>query len=165
MHRAASHEVRRALLAGSESTWRQAELEQLAAKLGVTERVTFLGQQDGLPALYQACDVFTLPSSERSEAFGIVQLEAMAAGRPVVSCDVGTGVAWVNQDEVTGLVVPPRDPGRLAAALTRLLDDPQLRTTLGLAGQARVRQAFTHERMVGQIETLYQRVLAAPSRR
>ena len=156
----------RALLAGGESTWRQAELAQLAARLGVSDRVVFLGQQESaLPALYQACDVFTLPSIERSEAFGIVQLEAMAAGRPVVSCDVGTGVAWVNQDEATGLVVPPRDPGRLAAALSRLLDDAPLRARLGLAGQARVRQAFTHARMVDQIEALYQRLLAAPARR
>ena len=154
----------RVLLAGGESSWRQAELEHLAVKLGVADRVTFLGQQDDLPALYQACDVFTLPSSERSEAFGIVQLEAMAAGRPVVSCDVGTGVAWVNQHEVTGLVVPPRDPDRLAIALNRLLDNPPLRARLGLAGQARVRQEFTHDHMVGKIEHLYQQVLAAPAR-
>src|SRR5258707_13421546 len=142
----------RALLAGGESTWRQAELEQLARQLGVADRVTFLGQQEAaLPALYQACDVFVLPSIERSEAFGIVQLEAMAAGRPVVSCDVGTGVAWVNQNEVTGLVVPPRDPDRLAAALNRLLDDPALRERLGQAGRERVRKEFTLARMVEQI--------------
>src|SRR5258708_24740910 len=142
----------RALLAGGESTWRQAELEQLAHQLGVADRVVFLGQQErALPALYQACDVFTLPSIERSEAFGIVQLEAMAAGRPVVSCDVGTGVAWVNQNEVTGLVVVPRDPDRLAAALNRLLDDPVLRDRLGQAGRERVREEFTLARMVGQI--------------
>jgi glycosyltransferase involved in cell wall biosynthesis len=156
----------RALLAGGESTWRQAELEQLAARLGVADRVVFLGQQErALPALYQACDVFTLPSIERSEAFGIVQLEAMAAGRPVVSCDVGTGVAWVNQDGITGLVVPPRDPDRLAAALNRLLDDPPLRARLGAAGQARVQQEFTQARMLERIERLYQQVLARPARR
>ncbi len=156
----------RALLAGGESSWRQAELVQLAAALGVADRVVFLGQQESaLPALYQACDVFTLPSIERSEAFGIVQLEAMAAGRPVVSCDVNTGVAWVNQHEQTGLVVPPRDSAQLAAALNRLLADPPLREKLGQAGRARVQQLFTRPRMVEQIETLYARVLSAPSRR
>ena len=156
----------RALLAGGESTWRQAELVQLAASLGVAERVVFLGQQESaLPALYQACDIFALPSIERSEAFGIVQLEAMAAGRPVVSCDVGTGVAWVNQHEVTGLVVPPRDPAQLAAALNRLLDDPALRERLGAAGRERVRQHFTQARMLEQIEALYQRVLSRPTQR
>jgi len=150
----------RVLLAGGESTWRQAALEQLAAALGVAERVIFLGQQEeALPALYQACDVFTLPSIERSEAFGIVQLEAMAAGRPVVSCDVGTGVAWVNQHEVTGLVVPPRDPAQLAEALNRLLADAALRERFGNAGRERVRQTFTLRRMVEQIEALYERVL------
>jgi len=131
----------------------------LARQLGVADRVIFLGQQEqALPALYQACNVFVLPSIERSEAFGIVQLEAMASGRPVVSCDVGTGVAWVNQDTVTGLVVPPRDPGRLATALNRLLDDPPLAARLGQAGQARVREQFTQARMVEQIEQLYEQV-------
>jgi rhamnosyl/mannosyltransferase len=155
----------RVLLAGGESTWRQAELEQLAASLGVAERVVFLGQQErALPALYQACDVFVLPSIERSEAFGIVQLEAMAAARPVVSCDVGTGVAWVNQHDATGLVVPPRDPAQLAAALNRLLADPALRERLGAAGRERVRQEFTLARMVEQIEGLYERVLERPGR-
>jgi len=150
----------RALLAGGESTWRQNELEGLARRLGVADRVIFLGQQEqALPALYQACNVFVLPSIERSEAFGIVQLEAMASGRPVVSCDVGTGVAWVNQDGITGLVVPPRDPGRLATALNRLLDDPPLAARLGQAGQARVREQFTQARMVEQIEQLYEQVL------
>ena len=156
----------RALLAGGESTWRQAELEQLATTLGVADRVNFLGQQEhALPAFYQACDVFALPSIERSEAFGIVQLEAMAAGRPVVSCDVGTGVAWVNQHEVTGLVVPPRDPDQLAAALNRLLDDPAERQRFGNAGRERVRREFTLPRMVDQIEGLYERLLARPGRR
>jgi glycosyltransferase involved in cell wall biosynthesis len=153
------------LLAGGESTWRQAELEALARGLGVAERVVFLGQQEALlPALYQACNVFVLPSIERSEAFGIVQLEAMAAGRPVVSCDVGTGVAWVNQDGVTGLVTPPRQPGPLAAALNRLLDDPALGAQMGRAGQARVRAEFTRERMVAEIEGLYERLLAQPEK-
>ncbi len=152
----------RALLAGGESTRRRGELEALAHALGVAERVVFLGpQEQALPALYHACDVFTLPSIERSEAFGIVQLEAMAAGRPVVSADVGTGVAWVNQHEVTGLVVPPRDAAQLAAGLNRLLADPALRQRLGAAGRQRVEQEFTASKMVDRIEALYERVLAS----
>jgi glycosyltransferase involved in cell wall biosynthesis len=87
-------------------------------------------------------------------------LEAMAAGRPVVSCDVGTGVAWVNQHEVTGLVVPPRDPPALAAALNRVLADPALGARLGAAGRARVLSTFTQAQMLAHIEDVYHAVLA-----
>ena len=149
-----------AWLIGSDTTTRRTELEALAGSLGVADRVTFLGEQDArLPAYFRACDVFVLPSIERSEAFGIVQLEAMASGKPLVSCDVGTGVAWVNQHEVTGLVVPPRDPAALAAALNRLTADPGLRARLGAAGQQRVRTEFTVEKMVDRIEAVYQAAL------
>ncbi len=154
-----------AWLIGSDTTTRRAELEALAQTLGVAERVTFLGEQDAkLPAYFRACDVFVLPSIERSEAFGIVQLEAMAAGKPLVSCDVGTGVAWVNQHEITGLVVPPRDPAALAAALNRLIADAALRARLGAAGQQRVHSEFTVGKMVDRIEAVYQTALnSAPT--
>jgi glycosyltransferase involved in cell wall biosynthesis len=161
--RAMSHVDGRVLLAGAESSRRQAELESLARSVGVADRVVFMGQQEqSLPALYHACNVFVLPSIERSEAFGIVQLEAMAAGRPVVSTDVGTGVAWVNQHESTGLVVPPREPEALAAALTRLLDDPALALRLGTAGRQRVLEHFTQEQMFERFNQIYERVLANP---
>jgi rhamnosyl/mannosyltransferase len=150
----------RALIIGSEPTTRRAELEALACEVGVADRVFFLGEKDAeLPAFYHACDVFVLPSVERSEAFGIVQLEAMAAGKPVVSCDVDTGVAWVNQDGVTGLVVPPRDVNALASALNRLLPDRDLRERLGTAGRTRVRAEFTMEKMVERIARLYEDVM------
>jgi rhamnosyl/mannosyltransferase len=86
-------------------------LKQLAAHLGLSDRVCFLGHIPGseLPAHYQAGDVFCLPSVTRAEAFGIVQMEAMAAGRPVVSTRLGNGVNFVNRDGETGLTVPPGD--------------------------------------------------------
>ncbi len=149
-----------ALLVGGESSTARSELEALARSLGLAERVLFLGQREAeLPALYHAADVFVLPSIERSEAFGIVQLEAMAAGRPVVSCDVGTGVAWVNQHGQTGLVTPPRQPEALAAALNELLADPVRRAVLGAAGRQRVQNHFTQARMLAAIEALYGRAL------
>jgi glycosyltransferase involved in cell wall biosynthesis len=156
----------RLLLAGDASVQRRAQVAETARRLGVMDRVAFVGRQtdEGLTALYQACDVFSLPCIERSEAFGIVQLEAMAAGRPVVSCDVGTGVAWVNQHAVTGLVVPPRDTAQLASALNRLLDDPGLRARMGGAGRERVQQQFTLAQMIDRTQALYDRVLSAPSR-
>ena len=83
------------------------------------ERVLFAGRvaDADLPAFYQACDLFVLPSIARTEAFGVVQIEAMAAGRPVVSTNLPTGVPWVNQDGVSGLVVPPGDAAALGDAL------------------------------------------------
>ena len=149
-----------ALLVGGESSTQRSALETLTRELGVAERVRFLGQREAeLPALYHAADVFVLPSIERSEAFGIVQLEAMAAGCPVVSCDVGTGVAWVNQHGQTGLVVPPRQPEALAAALDELLADPTRRAALGAAGRERVRAHFTHARLLDALDALYARTL------
>ncbi len=128
----------------------------LAAELGIADRVEFVGEKDkDLPAFYAACDIFVLPSSERSEAFALVQVEAMASARPVVSTDVGTGVGWVNQDGVTGFVVPPKNPEALAAALNRLLADKDLRLKMGAAGRARVLAEFTLDRMVDRILELY----------
>jgi rhamnosyl/mannosyltransferase len=154
------------LLVGDHSPQRRADIEELARGLGVAGRVTFVGEQDdaGLAAYYHACDVFALPCIERSEAFGVVQLDAMAAGRPVVACDVGTGVAWVNQHNVTGLIVPPREARQLAAALNQLLAEPALRARLGSAGRARVREHFTLAQMVERTEALYQQVLSRPNR-
>ncbi len=160
--RAMPHVDGLALLAGGANSRRHAELEALARSVGVAERVVFLGQQEqSLPALYHACDVFALPSVERSEAFGIVQLEAMAAGRPIVSTDIGTGVAWVNQHAITGIVVPPREPEALAAALSQILDDPALSAQLSVAGRRRVNENFTQAQMLERIEQVYARVLSA----
>jgi len=114
------------------------------------ERVHFLGEvaDDELPAYYQAADLFVLPASHRSEAFGVVQLEAMAASTPVVSTALGTGTSFVNQDGVTGFVVPPRNAEALARAVNRLLADSELRRSMGDAGRRRVLGHFTVDRMV-----------------
>jgi glycosyltransferase involved in cell wall biosynthesis len=138
------------------------EWKALANKLGVASRVTWAGEVPDaeLPAYYAACDVFVLPCSERSEAFGTVQLEAMAAGKPIVSCDVNTGVAWVNQNEVTGLVVAPKNPAALAAALARLLQDDALRQKFGAAGRERFAREFTLDVMVERVLEVYARARA-----
>ena len=88
-------------------------------------------------ALLHACDVFVLPSTANSEAYGIVQLEAMACGKPVVTFDLPTGVTWLNQDGRTGLVAKQAEPGSLAEALERLLGDRDLRHRLGGFAQRR----------------------------
>jgi rhamnosyl/mannosyltransferase len=136
-------------------------LQDLADTLGLGDRVIFPGRipEHALPSYYHAADVFCLPSVERSEAFGLVQLEAMACRKPVVSCDLGNGVNYVNQDGVTGLVVPPRDERALAAAINRLLDDAALRKEMGEAGYARAKAEFTQDRMVQGMLEVYRSVL------
>jgi len=101
----------------------RASLEQRARNRGVADRVTFLGavQNDAMAPYYGAADVFVLPSIARSEAFGIVQIEALASGVPVVNTSLDSGVPSVSLDGVTGATVPPKDPTALADALTRLI--------------------------------------------
>jgi rhamnosyl/mannosyltransferase len=124
---------------------------------GVASRVRFLGfvPDAELRAYYEACDVFCMPSTERAEQFGLVQLEAMHWAKPVVATRLGTGVEYVTLDGVTGLLVPPKDAAALAAALNRLLADPALRARLGAAGQARLAHEFSVGRMVDRTVALY----------
>jgi rhamnosyl/mannosyltransferase len=140
---------------------RRASLEELAADLGLAERVTFEGEvsDERMAELYARCDLFVLPSVTRAEAFGLVQLEAMAAGKAVVSTAVPTGVPWVNQHERTGLIVPPGDVPALRRAIDRLLADPELRSRMGREGRARVARDFTPARMIQQMLALYREVL------
>jgi len=135
----------------------EAELRELAAASGNAARLSFLAPQgdDELSAWYHAADVFCLPSVARSEAFGLVQVEAHAAGTPVVSTDLPTGVPYANPDGVTGLTVPPGDAAALAAALDRLLGDDELRARLGRQAQARALREFTVPRMVARTLDVY----------
>jgi glycosyltransferase involved in cell wall biosynthesis len=141
----------------------RARLDEQARELGVFDQVRFLGSvdDDELAALYRACNLFVLPSVTRQEAFGVVQLEAMAAGKPIVSTDLGTGVGWVNRDGETGYVVPPRDALALRDALSRLLADANLQKSMGEAAAKRVRSEFTLERMIDDTLSLYRDVTAS----
>jgi rhamnosyl/mannosyltransferase len=131
------------------------ELERLAAGHGVAGRVTLAGRVESVASHYAAADVFALPATARSEAFGLVQLEAMAAGLPVVNTHIPSGVPFVSRDGQTGLTVPPRDPAALAAALSRLLDDAALRARLGQAARERVATEFSAGRMARDTLALY----------
>ena len=134
------------------------ELRTQSAALGMSSRVHFLGNvsDEELPAYYQACDVFVLPSITPNEAFGLVQLEAMACGKPVISCDLKSGVPWVNQHEVTGLVAPPQDVSALGKAIQELGTDHALAQKFGTAGLARVENEFTEERMIDRYFALFE---------
>lgn len=141
----------------------QAELQRRAARSPAAGRVRFLGHvaQAELLAHYAAADVAVLPSSHRSEAFGLVLLEAMACGRPVVSTELSTGTSWVNRHGDTGLVVPPRDPRALAAALRHLLGDAALRTRMGARARQRVEDEFDASLMVARVLAVYDEALRA----
>ena len=131
---------------------RRAALEALAVELGVADRVVFTGRRDDVPAVTAALDVAVLPSYR--EALGLTILEAMALSRPVVASNVG-GIPEMVEDGVTGLLVPPRDPDALAAAIIRLLRDHPLADTLARAGHDLVHERFCIELMVAAVEAIY----------
>ncbi len=136
------------------------EWQHLTVKLGLADKVFFVGQHvEDLPAFYQASDLFVLPSSHRSEAFGMVQVEAMACGKAVICTELGTGTSYVNVDGETGLVVPARDADALARAINRLLADEALRTEMGERGKKRAMQEFSHEVMIDKVLALYESLL------
>jgi L-malate glycosyltransferase len=131
---------------------RRAELEQLAATLGVSRQVEFLGHRDDVPALLADADLFVLPS--RSEAFPNGAIEAMAAGLPVVACATG-GLLDLIQDDRTGILVPPGNVHALGAALRSLIEAPARANAMGDAAHEFVQQRYSFERMVSSFEDLY----------
>ena len=137
---------------------RRHELEQLARDRNLAPHVTFLGHREDVPALLRAADVFVLPS--RSEAFPNSAIEAMAAGLPVVASAVG-GLLNLVEDGHTGLLVPPRDPEALVAALRSLVEAPARARALGRAARAEVQQRYSFDRMVSSFEDLYLSMLHA----
>ncbi len=145
----------------------EGELREIAAANGSAGRITFLGPQpdDELVAWYHAADVFCLPSVARSEAFGLVQIEAHAAGTPVISTRLTTGVPFANLDGVTGLTVEPGDVAGLADALNRILTDDELRTRLAVQARDRAHAEFSIPRMTEQTLDVYREAIALHERR
>ncbi len=135
----------------------QARLSALVRENNLEEKVLFLGElsDNELNDYYKACDVFVLPSHLRSEAFGLVQLEAMCCGKPVVSTELGTGTSYVNINNKTGIIVPPNDAFALSNAINSLLVDPRKRDDFGACGIKRVRRFFTDEQMIRQTLNVY----------
>lgn len=136
-------------------------LRTQAEELGVGNRVLFMGEvgHGELVAAYHRCDVFTLPSIEPSEAFGIASAEAMACGKPTVVCELNNGVNHLNQAGRTGLTVPPRDVPALADALDTLLRDGAVRQRMGAAADQWVRAEFSIERMRRLTVEMYRALL------
>lgn len=160
--RAMTHVQGRLLIVGEGPL--SARLNALAAELGVADRVTFLGKIDhqSLVACYHAARVFALASVARSEAFGISQVEAMAAGLPVVNTRLDSGVPYVSLHDQTGLTVPPDDAEALAHAINRLLNNEDMRLRFGAAARLRAHQEFSVDVMVARTLSLYDKVMLRP---
>jgi rhamnosyl/mannosyltransferase len=158
--------VRGHLLLVGDGPLRQ-KLTARARRNGIDDRVTFVGNVPNaeMGGYYGAADVFVLPSVARSEAFGIVQIEAMASGLPVVNTALASGVPGVSLNGATGLTVEPNDPSALGKALTGLLDAPDVRARFAAAARERAMEFFTSRRMVAETLDLYRSLVTVPEPR
>lgn len=136
------------------------DLEDIVVELGIEEKIVFLGavNDEEMPIYYHACDIFVLPSIANSEGFGIVQLEAMACGKPVINTSLPTGVPYVSLNGETGITVPPKNSVALAKAINRLLADNDLRKRYGQNAKQRVEKEFTQELMARRILNAYNKL-------
>jgi rhamnosyl/mannosyltransferase len=143
-------------------------LERLAIRLGVQDRVRFAGRlhnDEDLVAHYHAATAFWFPSNARSEAFGLVQVEAMACGCPVINTAIpDSGVPWVSPDQESGLTVPVNHPAAFAAAARRLIEEPGLRGRLAIGARARAVSEFDRETMGQRSMSLYSATLSSTRR-
>jgi rhamnosyl/mannosyltransferase len=138
-------------------------LRQLVSHLGICDRVTFHGKltDDQLAAQYRACDCLCLPSIERTEAFGLVLLEAMNAGKAIIASNVeGSGMAWVVENGVTGMLVRPGDARSLAQALDNLRKDRGKLFIFGNNGREKFVRLFHIDRTADEISSIYSTCLA-----
>jgi glycosyltransferase involved in cell wall biosynthesis len=153
------HPRARLLVVGAPTFWDpgyEATLRERAAELGCGEAVRWLGFREDIPQLLALSDLMVLPSD--TEPFGIVIVEGMIAGKPVVVCDTG-GPPEIVADDETGLVVPTWQVGPLADAICALLSDPARARRMGEAGRARALQHFDIRQGVRRIEELYGRLV------
>lgn len=137
----------------------EGELKARIRSLGLAGRAELVGSipQPELSAHYRFCRVFCLPSVTRAEMYGMVQIEAMASARPVVSTRIpGSGVPWVNEHGVTGLTVAPGDPSALAKAILEIDRDEARWAAMGQAGLKAARERFSPEVMLSRMRKLYE---------
>jgi glycosyltransferase involved in cell wall biosynthesis len=134
------------------------ELKQQAIREGIDAAVNFAGYRSDIPQILSAADLFVLPSL--AEGLPLAALEAMAACLPVVATDVG-GTAEAVVDGETGLLVPPANPHRLAAAILSLVSDRERRVQMGSAGRARVEQRFSARVAAKTLGMLYLQLLGS----
>lgn len=139
---------------------------QMAKEMGVAHRVHFLGQVESdleFAAHIHGCHSLVLPSVDESEAFGIVLIEAMSCGKPVITTQLKSGVSWVNADNISGLAIPPRDPVALTKVLNLMANQHDLRHRLGAGAQDRYKRLFQWDPMIQGYEKVYRTVLGLPA--
>jgi glycosyltransferase involved in cell wall biosynthesis len=138
-------------------------IEGIVAELGMSDFTTFPGRlgDDILPAYYAAADVCVVPS--HYEPFGLVAIEAMASGTPVVASDVG-GLQFTVLPEETGLLAPPKDDAAFAVAIDRILSNPDWRNQLGKQARIRVEEKFSWDGVAHQLSDLYIKLLKQPAK-
>ncbi len=148
------------LILGGDGPLRQ-NLQNQATQLGISNKVKFTGSipEADLAAYFHACEVFCLPSVEQSEAFGLVQLEAMACAKPVICTQLNNGVNVLNVHGETGFAVPVRDSKALAQRINQLLNDPALRQKLGEQAQNRALTVYSLPAMTASHIRLYQELM------
>lgn len=136
-------------------------LKELANELNLTN-VHFLGSisDEDKASLLRLCRCFVFPSHLRSEAFGLALLEAAMHGKPMISCEIGTGTSYINQDQLTGIVIPPADADALHSALNWMETHASEANSMGFAARARYLEHFTGEVMVNRYVDLYQQMLS-----
>ena len=137
------------------------ELKQKAAEFKIKDKVFFLGKisEEELCKQYAACDALVLPSVVRSEAFGLVQIEVMAFGKPVINTNLPSGVPYVSIHEETGLTVEPGDAEALAKAMQRMVDCPEERIRMGNAARERMKKEYRLEKMTDRMLELYKELV------
>jgi rhamnosyl/mannosyltransferase len=138
------------------------ELRNQARQLGLENRIVWLGRASGdvLTGAYHAATALWFPSNVRSEGFGLVQVEAMASGCPVINAHIPcSGVSWVSRHEKEGLTVPINNSVALAQAAQRLLDEPDLRDRLSVASRDRACKEFDHMIMAQRSFEIYEEAL------
>ena len=136
--------------------------EKLIMNNNLLNKVFLIGKipQTHLGSYYKACDLFCLPSIEKSEAFGLVIVEAMSFGKPVVATNIkGSGVSWVNQNGVTGLNVEPKNPKALADAIRFICENPEIYIKMSKNALKRFEEEFTIEKEILRILEIYNKLL------
>ena len=137
------------------------ELVRLAAEMGVTEQVLFLGRRNDVQTLVAAADVVVVPSTWQ-ESFGLIIAEAMSGAKPVVASRTG-GIPELIDDRSTGMLVEPGDPQELAQRIRELLENPDMRRSLGQAARDKAGRMFNLSRQVDSLVDLYEELLKKPS--
>lgn len=137
------------------------EIYRMISKYKLEEKIKVISEVDRkiLEYFYKNCDLLVLPSIRKSETYGIVQIEAMACKKPVICTEIGTGTSYINQDGVTGLVVPPENSFALASAINKILNDEKLRLFFSENAKIRAFNEFTDYKMVEKTFELYKSLL------